>query len=107
MGRGTNCVRTKDSGTYHVLVNLWLTLYKLTGWLASLDLCQPYTKCMLSHQKCFLLERWTQARGCVKIAFELLLTITTTNLMKCLVNWIPLNPHVRFNKIQPYLRWGY
>jgi len=29
-------VHTKDSGTNHVL-NLWLTPYKLTGWLASLD----------------------------------------------------------------------
>jgi len=36
-GRGINHVRTKDSGTTHVLVNLWLTL-KLTGWLASLDM---------------------------------------------------------------------
>jgi len=25
------------------------------------------------------------------------------NSMKCLVNWIPLNTHVRFNKTQPYL----
>jgi len=50
-GRGTNHVRTKDSDTYHVLVNLWLTLYKLTGWLASLDLRQPYTKGILSHRK--------------------------------------------------------
>jgi len=39
-GKGTNHVRTKDSGTYHVRVNLWLTLYKLTVWLASLDLQQ-------------------------------------------------------------------
>jgi len=31
-----------DSSTNHVLVNLWLTLYKLTGWLASLDT----TKCI-------------------------------------------------------------
>ena len=43
-------------------------------------------------------ERWP--RVCrVKITFELLLTIcfvsTTTNSMKCLVNWIPLNTHVR------------
>jgi len=30
----TTCI-TKDSGTNHVRVNLWLTLYKLTGWLAS------------------------------------------------------------------------
>jgi len=30
-------VLTKDSGTDHLRVNLWLTLYKLTGWLASLD----------------------------------------------------------------------
>jgi len=35
--RGANHVLTKDSGTNHVRVNLWLTLYKLTGWLASLD----------------------------------------------------------------------
>ena len=33
-------MRVKDSGTNHVRVNLWLTLYKLTGWLASLDLRQ-------------------------------------------------------------------
>ena len=33
-------MRAKDSGTNHVRVNLWLTLYKLTGWLASLDLRQ-------------------------------------------------------------------
>jgi len=31
--------------------NLWLTLYKLTGCLASLDLRQPYTKRILSHRK--------------------------------------------------------
>ena len=35
--------RDKDSGTNHVLVNLWLTLYKLTGWLVSLDLRKPNT----------------------------------------------------------------
>jgi len=34
---------TGDSGTNHVLVNQWLTLYKLTGWFASLDLRKPYT----------------------------------------------------------------
>ena len=28
----------KDSGTYHVRVNLWLAPCKLTGWLASLFL---------------------------------------------------------------------
>ena len=33
----------KDSGTNHVRINRWLTLYKLTGWLASLDLRKPYT----------------------------------------------------------------
>jgi len=44
LGRGVNPlganfdVHTKDSGTNHVLVNLWLTPYKLTGWFASLDL---------------------------------------------------------------------
>jgi len=31
-------MRTKDSDTHHVLVNLWSPLYKLMGWLASLDL---------------------------------------------------------------------
>jgi len=41
MGRSTNCdVHTKDRGTavyvlVSLLVNPWLTLYKLTGWLAS------------------------------------------------------------------------
>jgi len=44
-------VRTKDSGKYHVLVNLWLILYKLTGWLASLDLREPCTEHILSHRK--------------------------------------------------------
>ena len=34
----TTCV--PKTGTYYVRVNPWLTLYKLTGWLASLDLRQ-------------------------------------------------------------------
>jgi len=45
-----------------------------------------------------LLERWLQVCH-VKITFELLRTTlfvsTRTNLMKCVVNWIPLNSHVR------------
>jgi len=45
MGRGKDHVLTKDSGTDHLRVNLWLTLYKLTGWLASLDTTRLY----LSH----------------------------------------------------------
>ena len=40
----------KDSGTDHVRVNQWLTLYKLTGWLASLDLRKPHTRRILSHR---------------------------------------------------------
>jgi len=44
-------------------------------------------------------EHWPQVCR-VKITFELLLTnfsvFTTTNSMKYLVNWIPLNTHVRF-----------
>jgi len=40
----------KDSGTDQVHVNWWLTPYKLTGWLASLDLRQPYTRRILSHR---------------------------------------------------------
>jgi len=46
-------VRTKDSGTNHVRVNLWLTIYKLTGRLASLDsldLAAPTQRLILSHQ---------------------------------------------------------
>ena len=45
-------MRTNDSGTDHVLVNLWLTLYKLTGWLASLDLAAPTVtqRLILSHR---------------------------------------------------------
>ena len=44
-------MRTKNSCTYHVLINLWLTLYKLTGWLASLDLAVPTQRLrvVLSH----------------------------------------------------------
>jgi len=46
-------------------------------------------------------ERWPQACR-VKITFELLPTIcfvsTTTNSMKRLINWIPLNTHVRFEQ---------
>jgi len=43
-------MRTKDSSTDHVLVNLWLTLYKLTGWLTLLDLAAPTQRLILSHQ---------------------------------------------------------
>ena len=47
----TRTVRdTTDSGTNQVLVNRWLTLYKLTGWLVSLDLRKPHTKRILNHQ---------------------------------------------------------
>jgi len=31
-------------------INQWLTLYKLTGWLASLDLRKPHTKRILNHR---------------------------------------------------------
>jgi len=47
---GTKNVCTKGSGTYHVRVNLWLALYKLTGWLASLDLAAPTQRLILSHR---------------------------------------------------------
>jgi len=43
-------VHTKDSGTNHVRVNGWLTHYKLTGWLASLDLCRLPLRRILSHR---------------------------------------------------------
>jgi hypothetical protein len=46
------------------------------------------------------LERWPQVCR-VKITFELLRTTsfvsTKMNSMKCFVNWIPLNTHVRMN----------
>ena len=29
--------------TNHVLINLWLTLYKLKGWLASLDIASIHS----------------------------------------------------------------
>jgi len=49
-------------------------------------------------------ERWPQV-CCVKITCKLLLMIsfvsTTTNSMKCLVNWIPLHANVRFEQTQP------
>jgi len=44
----TTCI--PKTGTNHVRVNLWLTLYQLTGWLASLDLRQLYTRRILSHR---------------------------------------------------------
>ena len=51
-------------------------------------------------------EHWPQVCR-VKITFDLLLTIcfvsTTTNSMKCVVNWIPLNTHFRF---EPCLKVG-
>jgi len=54
-----------------------------------------------------LLERWPQVCR-VKIMFELLRTTAfasaKTNSMKCFVNWIPLNSHVRSNKTQPCLK---
>ena len=31
-------------------MNVWITLYKLTGWLASLDLRQPHITRILSHR---------------------------------------------------------
>ena len=62
-------------------------------------------------QKCSLLRvgRGSSAQiCCVKITFDLLLTTsfvsTKTNSMKCFVNWIPLNTHVRLNKTQPCLK---
>ena len=52
-------------------------------------------------------ERWPQVCR-VKITFKLILTIclvsTTTNSMKYLVNWIPLNTHVRSENTQPCLQ---
>ena len=43
-------MRDKDSGTNHARVKLWLTLYKLTGWLASLDLRRLPLRRILSHR---------------------------------------------------------
>ena len=43
-------MRTKDSSTDHVLVNLWSTLYKLTVWLASLDLRRLLPRRIVSHR---------------------------------------------------------
>jgi len=52
-------------------------------------------------------ELWPQVCR-VKITCELLLTIcfvsTTTNSMKCLVNWIPLKTHVRFENTHSCLK---
>jgi len=53
-----------------------------------------------------MLDRWPHI-SCVHITFGLLLTScfvsTSTNSMKCLVNWIPPGPRVRLRKTQPYL----
>ena len=54
-----------------------------------------------------ILERWPQV-CCVKITFTLLQTnrfvSTKTNLMKCLVNWIPMRIYVPSRNTQPHLR---
>jgi len=52
-----------------------------------------------------LLERWPQICR-VEISCELLQPLRSfpqTNSMKCFVNWIALNSHVRLNKTQPCL----
>jgi len=53
-----------------------------------------------------MLDRWPHI-SCVHITFGLLLTScfvsTSTNSMKCLVNWIPPGPRVRLRNTQPYL----
>ena len=36
--------------TYGGAQDMWLTLYKLTGWFASLDLRKPNTRRILNHQ---------------------------------------------------------
>jgi len=43
-------VLAKATGTYRVRVNLWLALYKLTGWLVSLDLAAPTQRLILNHR---------------------------------------------------------
>jgi len=50
-----------------------------------------------------LLERWPQVCR-IKIRFlpTNLFVSTRTNSMKCFVNWISANSHVRLNKTQPY-----
>jgi len=54
-----------------------------------------------------MLERWPHVCR-VKITFTLLLTncvvFTATNLMKCLVNCIPLRIHVGSTNTQPHLK---
>ena len=42
--------RAYQSGTDRVRVNLWSTLYKLMGWLASLDLAAPTQRLIPSHR---------------------------------------------------------
>ena len=54
-----------------------------------------------------MLERWLQVCR-VRITFTLLPTncfvSTTTNSMKCIVNWIPLRIRVRLRNTQPHLK---
>jgi len=51
-----------------------------------------------------MLERWPQVCR-VKITFRFLpndwFVFTKTNSIKCFLDWIPLNTHVRFNETQP------
>jgi len=48
----------------------------------------------------------TLRRDHVWITADNLFHFHKTNSMKCFVNWIPLNTHVRFNWTQPYLKRG-
>jgi len=54
-------------------------------------------------------QRWPQVCR-LNITFEILRAIcfvsTTTNSMKCVLNWIPLNTHVGFENTQPCLKGG-
>jgi len=51
MGRGTNHVHVKESGTNHVRVNLWRTIYKLKGLLASLDDASIHSNVFLTTER--------------------------------------------------------
>jgi len=114
-GRGTNHVRTKDKGTYHVLVNLSLILYKLTGWLASLDLRQGLH---LSHPQPLNATRSASKKSrndeeCLQeatklpfLAFEYnyseCFQVTPVGCRGCCCIWLPLRPTTRLLGSQPF-----
>ena len=105
------CLAKKIVGIRHCAAAFFLHVLKLCKdlnlILLYISVLGTYSKCVRENVILMLAgrlppaavsERWPQVCR-VKITFELLPTnwfvSTKTNSMKCFVNWIPLNTHVR------------